>query len=150
MIYFLFAYAEGLYIIPIIHSNTSQTSQISFKIFTLCSSLLFLQSKVFLCYQISSTSFFKKLNILNFAISVTWSIIKFSFNFYWFMLEDFSHSNSSKWQIWFKSFSAAFSTRPYNCWTSSPIFFNFFFLNCVISLFCDLIWFSSYVLNLYS
>ena len=146
MIYFFFAYAEGSYIIPIIHSHTSQTSQISFKISTLCSSLLFSQSKVLLCYQISSTSFFKKLNILNFTISITWYILlSFFFNFYWFMLKDLSYSNSSKLLIWFKIFSAAFSTRSYNRSTSPSFFFyHFFSLSNLTFLWPDLVFFISF------
>ena len=56
----------------IIHS---QTSFGSFKISIFCSGLLFSRSKFLLCYPNSSTSFYKKLNLLNFTISISWSIL---------------------------------------------------------------------------
>ena len=108
----------------IIHS---QTLFWKFKISIFCSSFLFSRSEFLLCYQNSSFSFFKKLNLLSSTIPITWSILSSFISTFTDLCLKISHILIFQLLIWYISFSVAFSTTPYNCRVSSSSFLLLFF-----------------------
>ena len=107
-----------------------------FKFSILCSSILFWRSKCWLCYPNSSTSLFKKMNLFNVTISITWWILlSFLLNLTDLSLK-VSHILILQSCYLVHRFYIAISTIPRSCRLFFLLSFYFYW---VISLFCDVI-----------